>query len=247
MALPRPWLPDSALNDGRLHSAVSEIVGAWADEWFVDTPDFDVCQREEAPFDCDRQISGCSVELDGDGKFDLGMVLLGEVPKGQTLTSADEAVLSELQHLALKSLKMSFAAMGLAGNEPYHEPDKPLLMFLVSLPEIRSKIQIVLESSLAIALRKSLLPSVPTRRTVGSLSAAAGFQSARVGAWLGETKLSVFDISNLEAGDIVVFGKQLGTPLPMVVENHLVEEAFCEVLQEGGMASLKFSAEKMGV
>lgn len=245
----RSWLPDGALDDDVLLARVQGVAEAWSAYWMPlprvhtdqvadpaglsDTPD---ALRLAAPDG--RVRAGASLA----SRLHLGMAMLGVSVDRNQVGADDQSLLDALASRALQDLVDRLGATPGAdagGPDGAYEPGP---VFQIVLAEAGPRIEIALARDLAIAWRKG--PAMPTspRTSAGCWQDAVGDQPVRIGARVGDSSLSLAEMSSLEVGDVLVLDRVIGEGLEITVDGEPVRDQLCHVEQNGAQTSLRIGA-----
>lgn len=253
----REWLPAGALTSAALSSLVHETVGAWAEHW-IERP------TRLTPSAIDPvvpQASGSKllgwtlygnnvgVHMAPAALFRLLALVLNCRLEPAGLTPADRRVLDDLELAMLSDLaKRLDDVFGEKGTSPDRtpKPKSPFetdggVEFAFSDEAGHHLFSLGLPAPVLASARKSLVSEpAGSGRPLQPFSDALADEFVDVGAVIGRSTISLTDLSQLVAGDVLVLDRGVEEPIEITVNDSEEPLGFASITEDDGQIALSF-------
>lgn len=248
---PRAWLPEAALTDGTLSSAVDETMARWSAHWFARKDPRPLGDLVPAAADYDGNEARWRV-LDGELAFSVeegaelelaGLML--DAPTGAALTAADRKVMSAVFGAAADDLCRRLAeAFGLPASSTWRTATRlpgdfvhDALGCCFGLDPDAPQIRLLVAGERAVARRKSDVPA-ERRMALGRLDDAFARQCVAVSAHLGRCGLALSEFAELRVGDVALLDGDPSGRLRLVVDRNITSGT-CAIVEKNGAYELQ--------
>jgi flagellar motor switch/type III secretory pathway protein FliN len=217
----RAWLPDETLRDGALARALAACIDTWVEHWLAEPRRVEVRASTASPPEAAPTFCCGALTLALDPRAPLGLWMLGLGAGVGKTNPADDMLLKRLATVAaadlLDRLRPTFGLNAGIKEERRH-PRIDDVAFSFSLGGASNLIHLFVPSSLAVQARKALLPPQEPPLLPRPRAEALARQLVRVGAMLGEARISLVDVRSLAIGDVVVLDRGGADALALTVD-----------------------------
>lgn len=233
----RPWLPQTALDDGKLETEISKIFSEWNNAWgnIEKSNNVSINWAKPAETMAPSYLHWHSNKFD----FGLGFIPADGVSFGKSLLaysgtvaarSADEALLIDLSKKALEDLAnrvfphasetLEFEAVD---QSPISEDNDYLIL---EIPSGNSEgfLTLYLCRDLAVDFRRSLARKNMSSKPIKSLSAAVEEQLIYLSAHIGSTALNAGDLNDLKSDDVLIFDSLVDQDVQLTINGRPISE-----------------------
>jgi flagellar motor switch/type III secretory pathway protein FliN len=246
----RSWLPNNAGAPPAALGALADMVEAWSTEWFAGDPfrtgAFSRVAEPRAELRktmWHRRDGGLAIGLPADGEATLGALVLGVVSKGQDRPVADRALLGAVGKECLEDLKRRTAGVVKLGASPWTmaegaHGDGAVHRIEIAHPDRRLLLILQFGEDLFVRFVKSHLPSPPIP-ALGVADDALVSLPVSLSAALGSCSITLAELTDLAAGDVLVLGRALDSQLPLAINNREAARGACTVADRDGAPALR--------
>lgn len=202
--LARSWMPDTALNDGRLDEAVETIVSKWVSDWLPQEIEWTL-ETVDLP-EGKTQLSGPSDRItlnDGAGKEQWLQTILSRQLDDQARTVADDVLLSGLIDAAVSAI---------TGMFPKASDCSSTVIVKAYSIKLASQVEFVLtlDRGQASEIRRSLAKPISNLdHRLGDLNTAVRLKTVQLEAKVDSLEISFEGLQSLKPGDILTSSKSL--------------------------------------
>lgn len=207
-------------------ASLGSTVDAWCAKWFSDdvSLEFGSVQLDEisSPFDSNA--------------FDeaIGNLILGHEP-GPDNIEADREFFGRVGRQCRGDLIESLN--GVFGTQNWSAPisaarDRRAKVFVISSNAFKRVLYICVTRAALVKFRKALIDNPPQLRSVVQWKSVISDLPAHIGAYIGAAKLSLSDLNDLSAGDVIVLTKQTDDALNLTVNGQIVNDKACQFLTD---------------
>lgn len=230
----QPWLPDTSLTSPRTAEPISCVVAEWAAVWFKSAPwqtlgGWDeVIDTGATQFSLLRRSRGIAIKGKPNARTSLAFAILGE-DELVAQTDYDTGVLETLGERAVEDLEQRLS-QSLPGQDTANTGT-----MLSSYPRVFSiligkvgEAQLAIECALAelVAMARSTYPSTATNLRLIDRREACDAVTVNVTVRLGSASISLKDLGNLEAGDLLMLDSGPTELARLMVEDHPTSLSF---------------------
>lgn len=218
----RDWLPLLAATGPRVRDALERAVDDWSGRWFASAR-LSRNTVEPRSAGAPRLTSGwllyddaVALPAERPDALRLAGAALGADPEGVVLSEADRDILGHLATEILADLAATLArSLGLAesnGAPPVPSMDPleggPGIVLQVFDANGRALVQAALSLGLLVPFLKAKIPA-RSAPALARIDGALGRTSTRLHIRLGDTRLSLGELADLSAGDVVILDRTI--------------------------------------
>ena len=250
----RSWLPEAALQTGRVDSLLGEVARTWSATWFARANARPLAAITQLPTHVDLGGGGTWLTLDrhlalgisaGSRLALAGMML--DTPNPELLTESDRQLIDTLSTACLDDLGRRVAETFALAATSRWATCATSVMPVIEEPrgcslgvETRSPlIRIVASTEQIVTLTRAALPAPSARSALRPFSAALSGQNVVVSASLGRAAITLADMAGLSKGDVLVFDSEADSPLAIAVNGKPASRGRCTVVETNGDLHLK--------
>ena len=251
----RSWLPEAALQTGRVDNLLAEVARAWSATCFARANARARAAVTPLPTHVDLGGGGTWLTLDrhlalgisAGSHLALASMMLDAPNPPDGLTEADQQLIDTLSAACLDDLGRRIAEMfvlpaasrwstcATSAMPTIEEPRGCSLGVETRAPLIR----IVSSTEQIVALTRAALPAPTARSALRPFSAGLSSQNVTVSASLGRAVITLADMAGLNKGDVLVFDSQADSPLAIAVNGKPASRGRCTVVETNGDLHLK--------
>jgi flagellar motor switch/type III secretory pathway protein FliN len=242
----KPWLPPSAMATGLAERALAPVVDRWSSAWFPRGK-----LRLEGPLrplsvsggDWTVSRSGIALSMSAGARVSVAGLLLGEALDPAKLKAPDRRLADELARRCADDLGARLAeTFDIRGLEP-SQPGSPAELGDAWHCSIRPEagpamIRLAVASDLLVPLIRRSAPQERTRGALSSLQLGLDDQVVTLSALLGRCRVSLQDLTTLEAGDVICLDGKLDQSASLAID-YAPGAASCRIEQDGGALQLR--------
>lgn len=229
----KAWLPEEAISSDAIERALREIASLWSEKWFarqtlglIDPP---TAPQVRYHTDLDglawrSHDEGLVVGMSEAAKTAIGRLMLDAAPRASELTAADHWLFDGLAKCCLEDLCLQL-------SEAFYFESTNSWLALDGAPTTGSEasiyrigtlggaplVHLIVERTAAVALIRSQA-GLRNREPLPPLAAALSRQHVAVSARLGSCSISLSELTELAAGDVIVLDRPLGQLLELAVD-----------------------------
>ena len=240
----RSWLPASALQTGAVEALLGDILRGWSRDWLARgslTLSGRLLQSDRASAIGDEIrwfVRGRSLALSVPASAQLMLVrAMLDAAEGDALTTDDDRrVADDLSRVALDDLRSRLGSFGREDDGrwtelPSGEPAELLDRWevAISLGAGVPLLKLALSNDAVIAAIKGALPPPEASRQVSPRRAGLLAQPVEVSARIGHARVSLADLAELGAGDVIVLDAGLDDPATLAIDARPRPDFACSV------------------
>ena len=245
----RTWLPRNAILDKTLEEKCVNIANDWSEKWLTGQPHISVSIQTTAAKK--NVLTGVAVWqnsnqsitaiLSHSGQYSIAETMLGfNIPR-EKVSQRDSMLLDKLVAKCIGDLHEGFTKLFSLSDFITRVDSKSVtlnadidnytLAFMLGPKE--PLLEFYVSSHLMAAARKSDIKSIVTTAKLGNRNSAIEKQMVSLGALVGRSKINISDLKELSSGDVLILDADVGSPLNMTLNHHIVSDMVCELGQNG--------------
>jgi flagellar motor switch/type III secretory pathway protein FliN len=252
----RDWLPLGAVLSGRVRATVGEVVADWSRRWFADggielvtvSTSADA-RRDDAEGEWRVFRAAIAVKRLRALSPRLLKRALGVEVEGLVLTGVDRRVVTAFVQRLLDdlvvNLEQAFELKGEMRDAPMTvaDPFGPFGGLVGLVADGRDRLlTIAIPLAEIVGFCKSGLPAPGPRDELPSLAAALASTSVTIDATVGRAQMSLADLGDLAAGDVIVLDRALASGVEICIDQSDVAIASATLSEADGRLAFTLQA-----
>lgn len=248
----RYWLPIGTTAPAALERKIAALVDDWSRSWIAEhrlrsfgvqrtTLRIGARATGRAENRCAADLAVLKISLDG--KHRLALAALG-LDGGSDLNAADLDLIGQLAGDILSDFERRFGVFAKLPATAWERAEGPVFQaqesFMIEIGESSEAplFRVELSSSLFAQLACDSLAPV-SKPGLGQGAKALERTPVSIGAMLGRSTLSVAELENLAAGDVIVLDRLAGAPLPLAIDGTETSTGRCRVTEAAAAVALE--------
>lgn len=241
------WLPNDTATPRRALAALGDMADGWSQAWIAAEP-FRVAgalvridprsELRKAQWHC--HDGGLTIGHSATGLGVLGALVLG-VPVVER-PPADAALLEAVGSECIDDLKRRCADLfGLPQRNwaiSTDRPAGPVHRLEITAPSRNSVLTIDVSIKLFVAFVKAMLPPAPPPPPLGNPGEALATLAVSLSALLGQSAITIAELSSLAEGDVLVLDRALDAPLLLAIDGKPTARGTCVIGQNGAALNI---------
>lgn len=223
MAEVRPWLPAGVVADRLPTATLSAALDRWAGDWFPGPVRLGAWRAETGSGEA-MTLSTGPAGLDA-----VARAMIGPVPV--PIAEIDRAKLDAAATACIDDLRTRLADLfdtaGVASAAHARHA------CAIDLPEAPGALHLSLSDALLAGWIRASLPAPPSAPALPPFREALDPQPVRLSALVGRCRLSLRELENWAAGDVLVLDRPLDAALDLMVAGRLHVDAPCRLVDAG--------------
>lgn len=245
-----PWLPDNALQDEKINRTINNYILDWSTTWFVSTKCHIQSKSKYLKLNNltnnnvihnYQHAEGLHISVPENSLIQIASAMVDKTINSRNLRKSDLILCNQLAQNCITELCKKLAISFNINEKLWvYSTQNSSETYYYSEPITDTKgnhyLQFSATKSMIINLLKSLISAPRQLPDCCGLDDALSDQITRLFARVGDVKLTVSDIKDLNVGDIISFDTAVDQPLDLIIDGHVVAE---------GAANLNFNSNKV--